>query len=216
MRRGAIFDHDGLMFDTETIWQESWRVVAEEMGVKVPPLFAKKICGSNGEGMIRIVEQFFPGLNAREYVARVVERTDRKERESLPEKKGLRELLRFFRENGVRMIVASGSMREQVQYNISHAGLDMYFTDIVAGEDVTYGKPAPDIFLKAADKLGLAPEECYVFEDSFNGVRAGHAAGCYTVMVPDLVEPDEEISGIYDACAESLLEVRDRIRAGEM
>lgn len=215
MKKGAIFDQDGLMFDTETIWQDSWRAVAASLGCQVPAEFCRSVSGSSGEGMIRIVERFFPELDARDYIAQVVERTHQKEREHLPEKQGLRKLLQFLQENGVRMIVASSSMREQIAYNLNHAGIAGYFSDIVSGQDVIQGKPEPDIFLKAAEKLGLAPEDCYVFEDSFNGVRAGHGAGCYTVMVPDQVEPNEEISKLYDVCVKSLLEARDRIRAGE-
>ena len=78
---------------------------------------------------------------------------------------------------------------------------------VVSGQQVEHGKPAPDIFILAADKIGCAPEECYVFEDSANGIRAGAAAGCYTIMIPDLIEPDAELRGLADAVYGSLNDV---------
>ena len=77
------------------------------------------------------------------------------------------------------------------------------------------GKPEPDIFLLAAERLGCAPGDCYVFEDSANGIRAGVAAGCVTVLVPDLAEPPADLTG-YAARCKSLLEVKERLEAGEL
>ena len=85
---------------------------------------------------------------------------------------------------------------------------------MISGEDVSRGKPNPDAFLLAAQRLGLNPADCYVFEDSFNGVRAGHAAGCFTVMIPDLLTPDQEIAKYYDACYPNLLTALGKIRDG--
>lgn len=88
-----------------------------------------------------------------------------------------------------------------IENNLRVAGIEDYFTAVVSGSQVEHGKPAPDIFLYAAERLCLAPEDCYVFEDSFNGIRAGVAAGCFTIMIPDLFEPTDEIrqlvAGVY-------------------
>ena len=70
-------------------------------------------------------------------------------------------------------------------------------------------KPAPDIFLKAAEELGARPEECFIIEDSFKGVCAAHAAGARTLMVPDLLEPDDEIRALAEAVFPSLIEVKE-------
>ena len=77
-------------------------------------------------------------------------------------------------------------------------------------------KPAPDTFLLAAEKLHTDPKDCLVLEDSFNGVRAGRAAGCVTVMVPDLMQPTDEIRALYTCCCKDLLEVRDLLLAGKL
>ena len=92
--------------------------------------------------------------------------------------------------------------------NDGDAGLLPYFDRIIGGDQVTHSKPDPEIFLKAADALHAKPEECYIIEDSFNGIRAAHAAGMHPVMVPDLLEPDDEIKALYEEIFPSLVEVR--------
>ena len=96
-------------------------------------------------------------------------------------------------------------MRHLVDHNLRASGLDGFFDAIVTGVDVKRGKPAPDIFLLAASKLGIEPSRCVVFEDAFSGIRAAHAAGCRPILVPDRVKPVLEILEICD-CRTSLLE----------
>ena len=91
------------------------------------------------------------------------------------------------------MAVASSSLPGQIEANLRGAGIRDYFDAVVSGTEVERGKPAPDIFLRAAERIGCRAEDCFVFEDSENGVRAGHAAGCITVMVPDMIDPSETI-----------------------
>ena len=96
------------------------------------------------------------------------------------------------------------------------AGVDGFFEAAVCGDEVAHAKPAPDIFLAAAKALGVPAEECLVLEDSLNGVRAGYAAGAVTVMVPDLIPPNEEIAKLYTRCCKDLLEVRDLLAQGKL
>ena len=88
-----------------------------------------------------------------------------------------------------------------IESNLRRNGFESFFEAVVCGADVLRGKPEPDIFLLAAERIGCAPEDCYVFEDGVNGSRAGIAAGCATVMVPDLMPPTEDLrngcAGIY-------------------
>lgn len=114
------------------------------------------------------------------------------------------------------MAVASSSPKFQVEKNLVRAGVREYFDAVVSGEEVLHGKPAPDIFLLAAEKIGIDPKDCYVFEDSINGIRAGVAAGSASVMIPDITQPDEEIRSICAAVCGSLLEVVDEIQAGTL
>ena len=117
---------------------------------------------------------------------------------------------------GLPRIVASSSPRNMIEMNLQTTGTARYFHDVVSGTEVAHSKPAPDTFLLAAEKLHLDPHDCLVLEDSFNGVRAGRAAGCVTVMVPDLMQPTEEIAQLYDRKCEDLLEVRDLLIEGKL
>ncbi len=87
---------------------------------------------------------------------------------------------------------------------------------IVSGDQVKHGKPAPDIFLLAAERLGLAPEDCYVLEDSISGARAGVAAGCATVMIVDLFPPTDDLKSSGAALFSSLTEAMEAVRAGRL
>ena len=112
---------------------------------------------------------------------------------SVPEKPGIREMLDYLRAHGVKTAVASSSRLELIEHNLALAGIRDRFDALVSGEEVAHGKPAPDIFLLAAERIGCAPEDCYVFEDGANGIRAGASAGCTTAMVVDLSEPTDEL-----------------------
>ena len=115
-------------------------------------------------------------------------------------KPGAGELLEYLSAQGVNIAVASSSGRARILSNLRATGLERFFDAVVSGQQVERGKPEPDIFLLAAKEIGCPPEDCYVFEDSLNGVRAGMAAGCTTVMVPDLVPPLEDLA-VSRVCA---------------
>ena len=126
--------------------------------------------------------------------------------------KGVKEILEFFRAEGFKMAVASSSPTKMIKRNLKTSGLEEYFSEVVGADMVENGKPAPDIFLLAAKKLGLPPEECYVFEDSYNGIRGGAAAGCRTIMVVDTAPPTDEMkklcAGIFDNLSEALENIK--------
>ena len=103
-----------------------------------------------------------------------------------------------------------------VEHNLELAGIAQYFDVVVSGQEVVYGKPEPDIFLLAAERLGLSPMDCYVFEDGINGVKAGLAAGCTTIMIPDLTPPTEELKHACAGIYSSLLEAKDAMLQHEI
>ena len=124
-------------------------------------------------------------------------------------KKGARELLEMLYREGIPAVLASSTKTETVIRELIAADLFGYFKSIIGGDMVTKSKPEPDIFLLAAKRAGFAPEECIIIEDSFNGIRAARAAGGYVIMVPDLKQPDEEISSLADDIKQSLDDVRE-------
>ena len=216
MQKGAIFDMDGLMFDTEQIWQNNWQKIAKEMGVKLAEEFKYEICGTNGALMNSIIEKYYGVKDGGPIAADCKQRVHDDLYESTPEKPGVHEILEFFRDHGVKIAVASSSSEEQIRRNLQNTGTEGFIDAIVSGVGMKRGKPAPDIFLAAAEKIGIDPKECYVFEDAYNGVRAGHAAGCTTIMIPDQVQPDDEIRGLADAVCTSLIEARDLLASGKL
>ena len=112
---------------------------------------------------------------------------------------------------GIPMAIGSSGRRAQIESNLSVSGFTSYFSAIASGDEVLHGKPAPDIFLLAAKRLGVPPADCYVFEDSPNGIRAAHAAGMKPILIPDLMPVTEEIAsltvGVYKVLTDALEEL---------
>lgn len=216
MLKGAIFDMDGLMFDTEQIWQKNWKLIADEMGVTLAEEFKYNICGTSGALMNSVIEKYYGVEDGSGIAADCKKRVHDDLMESTPEKPGVHEILEFFRDAGVRIAVASSSSVEQIRRNLQNTNTEDFIEVIVSGTELKRGKPEPDIFLTAAEKLGIDPRECYVFEDAFNGVKAGHAAGCCTIMIPDQMQPTEEIRALADAVCASLFEARDLLASGAL
>ena len=217
MVSGVIFDMDGLMFDTERMWDTFWGPVCDRLGLAHPPAqFYSSGRGLAGESLLRHVQEYFPGQD----VQRLIDLTWQQAAEAftrpVPCKPGLFELLGWLREHHIPCAVASSTLRAMVQRNLDNTGVTPYITAVIGGEDVHRSKPDPEAFLLAAKALGVPITECLVLEDSHNGVRAGHASGAKTVMVPDLMPVTDEMRALYDDCCQSLLEVRDKLAAGAL
>lgn len=216
MIKGVIFDMDGLMFDTERLWDTLWEPACQALGVPMPEDTASFYAsgrGLAGQYLQEHVHKYFPQVDPQKMLEKIWQIGNERFAKGVPCKPGLQELLALLEERGLPRIVASSSPRNMIEQNLQTTGTARYFHDIVCGADVEHSKPAPDIFLEAARRLGLDIRDCLVLEDSYNGVRAGHAAGAVTVMVPDLAQPDEEIRQLYTRCCHDLYEVRDLLAA---
>lgn len=208
MKHGAIFDMDGTLFDTERLYRDSWMALAEEFGQIPNPDFPKAVCGSSGTNMRNIIHTYYPKIDAERFMQCCIARVAQMVETEVPYKPGVKEILSYLRDQGIKIAVASSNSHAQIEKNLRLAGIREYFDAIAGGDEVENSKPAPDIFLLAAGRLGCAPEECYVFEDGTNGLRAGAAAGCTTIMIPDLTPPTEELRAICDGVYDSLLAAR--------
>ena len=216
MKQAAIFDMDGLMFDTEQMYQACWNEIAGEMGITLGEHFTREISGSNGDLLRSIVRKYYHTDDPDALFQEVVRRTEVRLRTAVPVKPGLVELLEFLKEKGVRLAVASSSYLRMIESNLNVSGTRKYFDQVVSGTSIGRGKPDPDIFLYAAEQLNLDPKDCYVLEDSINGVLAGLAAGCETIMVPDCAEPNETIRSSRAHIYRSLLEVKEDMEQGRL
>lgn len=205
----VIFDQDGLMFDTERISVESWHLAGDEVGFWPEEEFLCTIRGMNRTDTIaRFQEVFGNRLDFEKLRDRKNEYFHKLLRErGVPVKPGLHELLAYLKEHGYKVILATASTKEYSMRNLREAGVDQYFTRMVTGDMVTHAKPNPEVFLRAAEMLGEAPEHCMVLEDSLNGIEAGLRGGFVTVMVPDLTQPDETLRSRVSAVCSSLSEV---------
>lgn len=207
MKSGAIFDMDGLLFDTERFYRRAWLEVAPQFGQHPSPALAEAVCGTSGDHLKEILRSYYPDVDEDAYIQAMFHRVE----ELLAEKgaklmPGARELIAYLRAHGVKLAIASA--RSMIERNLLTSGIRAEFDVIVSGSDISNGKPAPDIFLAAAAGLGLSPEDCYVFEDGVNGAVGGIAAGCPTVMIPDLEAPTSDLlrccTGIYSSLLDAL------------
>ncbi|HJD21924.1 MAG TPA: HAD family phosphatase [Candidatus Gemmiger faecigallinarum] len=217
MIQGVIFDMDGLMFDTERIWATLWAPALERLGQPAPSdAFIAGARGLAGENMLRYLAENYPACDPQQLLDVVNELGRTALANGAPAKPGLYELLDWLEQASIPRVVASSSTRGTIDRYLRIADIERYFAARVSGDDVQFSKPDPAIFLTAAQALGLPPQNCLVLEDSFNGVRAGHAAGAVTVMVPDLTPPTPEIRALCAACCSTLLDVRDMLAAGRL
>jgi len=209
--RGAIFDQDGLLFDTEVVFDRSWKAAGREFGVTIPDEMTAACSGCGTDRLPGVIRQFFPELDVAAYIARTFEIVIAAQLSTTPVvKPGVREILEKCRACGVKTAIATSSILKLVEHNLASTGLEGFFDVIVTGKDVKRGKPAPDIFQFAANRLSLPPSDCLVFEDAFTGIRAAAAAGCQPVLVPDRRAPTPEILQLC-RCRSSLAETLDLI-----
>ena len=189
--RGAIFDMDGLLIDSERIWQEEWHAIAQERGVTLPEDFAAQMCGTGGIKTRQVVCRNYYVDDPEPIMRECSERVHAREENGVPLLPGVRTILDGFRAQGCRVAVASSSPMDMIERCLRFGGIDGCFDALVSGRDAKRGKPAPDVFLLAAERIGIPPEECWVFEDSVIGVEAGWRANCRTVMIPNMVAPTD-------------------------
>lgn len=194
--RGAIFDMDGLLLDTERLFQLAWRELAQEHGFSLDDAFTPEICGCGRLQSHKVLARYFPGMEPEPLIAACKAKVDRMEEQELRLKPGVAETVPAMKDAGFRMAIASSSPQDMVRRNLERVGILHCFDALVSGEEVSRGKPFPDIFLLAAERIHVPPKECYVFEDSLTGIRAAHAAGSTPVMIPDQFPPTEEIRAI--------------------
>ena len=196
MIHAAIFDMDGLLFDTERLCCEAWRTVSSAAGHEIPESVFLACVGRNNRDTRDLVMHAcgpdFPyedfNRTAREWMLA------RMSVNGPPEKPGIRALFDFLKTKNIPLALATSTGETSARWMIERAGLTPYFSAFAFGSEVERGKPAPDIFLLAASRLGQVPaDSCVVFEDSPAGLRAAFSAGMAPVFVPDLVNIPPEV-----------------------
>jgi len=181
----AIFDWDGVIIDSSRAHEASWERLAAEQGYSLPPNHFKRSFGMKNEqiipdilGWTRDAEQIRVLSLRKESLYRQVIRE-----EGIAPLPGVASWLEALRAAAIPCAIASSTHRENITCTLGLIGFEKYFDAIVSGEDVTHGKPAPDIFLLAAKKLDATPSQCVVFEDAHVGIEAARRAGMKVVGV---------------------------------
>lgn len=181
MIKAVIFDLDGLLLDSEIVAFKVYEELGRRFNFELTlPEFMQDFCGRPLRRNVAYCnERFQLPWGLEEAVKEVLRIEKQILDEGVDVMPGARELLEFLKENDYKTAVASSSARERSMGLLEKHDLVKYFDDFVFGPEVERGKPNPDIFLKAAEKVGIAPENCLVLEDSQAGIQAGYTAGMY-------------------------------------
>ncbi len=214
MPAAIVFDMDGLLFDTEALYQKASLTAAAEQGHDVSSGIFRRTIGLPWQHVRSLLlDHFGETFPVDEFLAAWVGHFWLLAETGLALKPGVLELLDTLDELRLPRAIATSSSHRTVQHHLAAHDLLGRFDAIIGHGDYAAGKPAPDPFLKAAERLGVEPQSCLALEDSHNGVRSASAAGMMTIMVPDLLEPTDEISDLCVAVAGDLHEVRRLILA---
>ena len=207
--RAVVFDMDGLLVDSEVVYCEALTSAALAMGHELPMAVIRQMIGHTWAGSAHVVrahfgESFDTDRLREESVRRFYELAEAE----ICLKAGVVELLDHLDEAGLPRAVCTSSRRQDAEHHLGAHDLFHRFHAVLAQGDYPRAKPHPDPYLKAAEALGVDPADCLALEDSHNGVRAASAAGMMTIMVPDLLDPTEEMHSLCVRIARDLHEVR--------
>lgn len=211
MIKTVVFDMDGVIFDSERVAYDYFVTESKKRGFEDAEKPYIMTIGANHAKCVQIYEEYYNGKfpyaevwkGFREFYQREYGNV------SLPMKKGVFEILSYLKEKGCYIALASSTGTERVKMNLTNAGIIDYFDRLVCGDMITHSKPDPEIFLKAVEGVEEDMSRVVVIEDSYNGIKAADAAGMIAVMVPDMLEADEEMQQKADYIVDDLLQVID-------
>lgn len=213
MIKAVIFDMDGVLIDTEKYYYTCWQQAAREAGFDFTGEHALMLRSCDAKVAEKMMQQIFGQEfdyfaireRRRQLVADIIEKN------GIEMKPGVKEILSILKEKGIKTAVATATPIDRTMEHLTKLGIAELFDSIVSAKQVKNGKPAPDVYLYACEKIGIEPESCIAVEDSPNGIKSAYSAGLKPVMVPDLTLPDEEIKTFLFACVDSLLKIEDLV-----
>ena len=194
MIKAVIFDMDGLMIDSERVTFECYQEILKGMNLTMDEEFYKTLLGKPLKGIYQRFYDVYGNNFPIEDVIKDVHAlmAQRFETEGVPVKTGLKSLLEYLKINNYKTIVATSSNRDRVDTILAQAQITDYFDDSICGDEVTKGKPNPEVFLKSCQKLGVSVDEAIVLEDSEAGIQASYDAGIKVICIPDMKYPEKQ------------------------
>lgn len=212
--KGIVLDMDGLMFDTERLTYEIINQTMTDDGYDYSLDFYKETIGKRSVDVVNMYRANFG--ESFDYQAMKVKNMeifwDYTAKNGVPAKKGLFKLLDFLKEKGIKIALATSTTEKSATEILKRGRVIDYFDVLICADSVTKGKPDPEPFAKACEKLGFLPEECMGLEDSFNGILSSSSAGLVTVMVPDMIAPTKEIADCCYRVCKDLEEVMELLK----
>lgn len=222
---GVVFDMDGLLLDTEPLHQAAWKAAAGELGYTLSDQLNRSLIGKSQSGSLRMLRDEFSNnfptesfitLCGKHWEAQIAEH-------GVAIKPGVAPVLSLLEKESVPFAIATSSHAHNASLSLAWAGLSNRFDTVVTGDQISHGKPAPDIYLEAARRLEANPSCCVAFEDSEPGLIAATSAGMTTFLVPDLVAPTQTgldrahsvLTTLESACPilEAIINKRDNVPA---
>lgn len=209
MIQAVIFDMDGVLFDTERIMKEGWQKAGKKLHFQLTEEHLGQMRGGSREQNAALFQKWFHGKidyqQARtirsQYLSAYIEK------HSVPQKKGLQEIITYLTQKQIPWAVATSTPRKRACHYWEIANIAPFMSASVCGDEVENSKPNPEIFLKASQKLHVPVKNCLIVEDSINGLKAGKAANGWTCMVPDLTPYTADLEPFCDYVCEDLMQV---------
>ena len=207
--RGVLFDMDGLVLDTESLYSRFWMEACHFYGfpmTKEQSLQMRSLIKSAGQE--KLTSFFGPGVSYSAIRHKRIELMDAYiAQNGVQPKPGIFELMDYLEANSIPAAITSSSPMNRILDYLTPYGLTHRFSRLCSGHDIPRGKPFPDIYLLGAASLELKPEECLALEDSPAGILSAYRAGCHSVMIPDLHQPDSDTLPLLYAKADSLHDI---------
>lgn len=209
--KAVLFDMDGVIFDTESVYLDAWTKVFNKHGYKLTKEVYMSVMG---RGRQNVIKRFLSEYGQDLPIAEMYKEKDEIVAEAIEKgqvsiKVGAKEILNFLKERGYKLALATSAKRERAAKQLKMANLEEAFDAIVCGDEVINSKPDPEVFLKAAEKLSMHPNNCIVIEDSPAGVKSAYNAKMMCIHVEDLKKADEEMLNYCYKSFKNLLDIKE-------
>lgn len=211
MIQAVIFDMDGVLLDSERITRIMWKQAGDEYHIDDVATAVRDCTGSSRPDQWAYLKnkygQDFPAKEFRERCSELFH--NYVDQHGLPVMPYAKDILEYLKTKPYKIALASSTRHDTVTHELKEAGLFDYFESITCGDQVTHSKPDPEIYITACKSIDISPENCVAVEDSPNGIRSAYKAGMKCVMVPDQIQPSDEIKSLLYKCCPSLNELKN-------